>query len=95
MNFDKIKEFPVVIYNNLEEYNKVLSKARVRIFYKGHNRNGTYITDEYLNDLKDKSLDSMLKIVLNSKLEYVREKSMMVSELSLELLEELENESKE
>jgi hypothetical protein len=51
MNFDKIKEFPVVIYNNLEEYNKVLSKARVRIFYKGHNRNGTYITDEFAEKL--------------------------------------------
>ncbi|MDX9801414.1 MAG: bis(5'-nucleosyl)-tetraphosphatase (symmetrical) YqeK [Spirochaetia bacterium] len=55
----------------------------------------SHITDEYLSNLKGKSLDSMLKIVLNSILEYVREQSMMVSEISLELLKELENERKE
>ncbi|MCP5513921.1 MAG: bis(5'-nucleosyl)-tetraphosphatase (symmetrical) YqeK [Spirochaetales bacterium] len=54
-----------------------------------------HITQEYLSSLKGKSLDSMLKIVLNSILEYIREESLMVSEISLELLKELENERKE
>ena len=44
-------EFPVIIYGNLEKYNDVLSKARCRIFYKYGNRNGTYITDEFAEQL--------------------------------------------
>ena len=44
-------EFPVSIYGNLERVNDVLSKARVRIFYKYGNRNGTYITDEFAEEL--------------------------------------------
>lgn len=49
---DKIcKEFPVTIYGNLEQYNKTISKARCRIFYKGANRNGTYITDDFAEKL--------------------------------------------
>lgn len=47
----KIKEFSVQIYGDLEKYNKVLSKARCRIFYKYGNRNGTYITDEFAKEL--------------------------------------------
>lgn len=46
-----ILEFPVTIYGNLEPYNDVLSKARCRIFYKYGNRNGTFITDEFANEL--------------------------------------------
>lgn len=44
-------EFPVSIYGKLERVNDVLSKARVRIFYKYENRNGTYITDEFAEEL--------------------------------------------
>lgn len=44
-------EFPVSIYGKLERVNDVLSKARVRIFYKYGNRNGTYITDEFADEL--------------------------------------------
>ena len=44
-------EFPVSIYGNLERVNDVLSRARVRIFYKYGNRNGTYITDEFAEEL--------------------------------------------
>ena len=44
-------EFPVTVYGQLEKYNDVLSKARVRIFYKYENRNGTYITDEFAEHL--------------------------------------------
>lgn len=44
-------EFPVSVYGKLEKVNDVLSKARVRIFYKYGNRNGTYITDEFAEEL--------------------------------------------
>lgn len=44
-------EFPVTVYGNLEKYNEVLSKARCRTFYKYENRNGTYITDEFAEEL--------------------------------------------
>ncbi len=45
------KEFPVSVYGNLTSYNNVLSKARCRIFYKGANRNGTYISDDFADKL--------------------------------------------
>ena len=48
---DIIKEFSVSVYGNLEQYNNVLSKARLRTFYKYFNRNGTYITDEFAQKL--------------------------------------------
>ena len=47
----KITNFPVNIYGNLEKYNETISKGRCRIFYKGANRNGTYITDEFAEKL--------------------------------------------
>ena len=42
--------FDVSIYG-LEELSPVLSQARVRLFYKGLNRNYTYITDEFAEKL--------------------------------------------
>lgn len=48
---NKIKEFPVVIYGNVESFTDVLSKGRCRIFYKGENRNGTYISEEFATKL--------------------------------------------
>jgi len=51
MNFDLIKEFPVTVFGNLTPINNTISQARVRIFYKGLNRNGTYITDEFAETL--------------------------------------------
>ena len=44
-------EFPITIYGNFEKVNDTTSKARVRIFYKHGNRNGTYITDEFAEEL--------------------------------------------
>ena len=38
--------FDVAVYGNMTKYNETLSKARVRIFYKGLNRNNTYITEK-------------------------------------------------
>lgn len=46
-----ILEFPVSIYGNMEPVTDVLSRARCRIFYKGANRNGTFITDEFAKEL--------------------------------------------
>lgn len=44
--------FVATIYGNLTPLNNsALSKARVRIFYKGLNRNGSFITDEIADQL--------------------------------------------
>lgn len=43
--------FDVKVYGELEPYNQVLSKARCRIFYKGENRNGSFITDDFAEKL--------------------------------------------
>lgn len=45
------REFAVSLYGDTTKYNDVLSKVRCRIFYKGLNRNGTYITDEFAAQL--------------------------------------------
>jgi len=42
-----ILEFPISIYGEAKPVNDILTKIRCRIFYKGPNRNGTYITDEF------------------------------------------------
>lgn len=42
-----VSNFAVSIYGKLEKYNDVISKARVRIFYTKHNRNNTYISEEF------------------------------------------------
>ena len=52
MNKDKVcYEFSVQIYGDIVPFNRVASKARVRIFYRGKNRNGTYITDQFAERL--------------------------------------------
>jgi len=45
------REFPISIYGNVEPVNDTLSRARCRIFYKGGNRNGTFITDDFAREL--------------------------------------------
>lgn len=50
MNKD-ILEFPISIYGNAEKINDILTKYRCRIFYKGGNRNGTYINDDFAQEL--------------------------------------------
>lgn len=50
--FEEINnEFSISIYGNLEKYSDTISKGRCRIFYKGLNRNGTYITSEFAEKL--------------------------------------------
>lgn len=44
-------EFPVSIYGKIEKFSDTISRARVRIFYKGLNRNATYITEEFAEKL--------------------------------------------
>lgn len=50
-NIPSIFSFPTTVFGQMEKYNDVISKARVRIFYKGLNRNNTYITDEFAEKL--------------------------------------------
>lgn len=50
MNKD-ILEFPISIYGEAEQVNDILTKLRCRIFYKEGNRNGTYITDSFAEEL--------------------------------------------
>lgn len=39
--------FTVSVFGKLEPYSQTISRARVRIFYTGANRNSTYITEEF------------------------------------------------
>lgn len=43
--------FDVSLYGTLEQYDDSKSKCRVRIFYKGLNRNRTYISEDFANQL--------------------------------------------
>jgi hypothetical protein len=43
--------FEVSIDQVHEKVTPTISKAKCRIFYKGKNRNGTYITDEFATKL--------------------------------------------
>ena len=51
MDNEVIRDFPVTVYGALEKYSDVMSKGRCRIFYKGANRNGTFISDEFAEKL--------------------------------------------
>lgn len=48
---DEMRFLDVTLYGNAEEITPTLSKCRVRIFYKGLNRNRTYISDDFANQL--------------------------------------------
>lgn len=48
---DNLTTFSLSIYGDITSYNEVLSKARCRIFYTGANRNGTFITEEFAEEL--------------------------------------------
>ena len=45
------RELEVTLYGNLEQYSDSISKCRVRIFYKGLNRNRTFISESFANQL--------------------------------------------
>ena len=46
-----LKSFSVTIYGEPKKYNEVLSMGRCRIFYKGANRNASFITDQFAEKL--------------------------------------------
>ena len=48
---DVCLNFDVTTYGNVETVTDTISKCRVRIFYKGMNRNRTYISDDFANQL--------------------------------------------
>lgn len=51
-NYTKVPlEFEVSLYGALEQFDDSKSKCRVRIFYKGLNRNRTYISEDFANQL--------------------------------------------
>lgn len=52
IQFDDVcLQLDVTIYGRIEKITETLSKCRVRIFYKGMNRNRTYISDDFANQL--------------------------------------------
>ena len=51
MNDTISMNFPITVYGNLENFTDVMSLGRCRIFYKYGNRNGTYITDAFAEEL--------------------------------------------
>ena len=51
MNDSINMNFPITVYGNLEKFTDVMSLGRCRIFYKYGNRNGSYITDEFAEEL--------------------------------------------
>lgn len=48
---DSLRKLDVTLYGNLESISDTLSKCRVRIFYKGLNRNRTFISESFANQL--------------------------------------------
>ena len=44
-------EFPITVYSELKPLSPTLSLSRCRIFYRGLNRNGSFITDEFAEKL--------------------------------------------
>ena len=50
-NFSIPTTLDVTIYGNMEQLTPVLSKSRVRIFYKGMNRNHTFISEDFAEQL--------------------------------------------
>ena len=51
MNNSINMNFPITVYGNLEKFTDTMSIGRCRIFYKYGNRNSTYITDEFAEEL--------------------------------------------
>ena len=51
MDMNNLRRLDVTLYGKLEQLTDTLSKCRVRIFYKGFNRNRTFISDSFANQL--------------------------------------------
>lgn len=48
---DSMRKLDVTLYGNVEPLSDTLSKCRVRIFYRGLNRNRTFISEDFANQL--------------------------------------------
>lgn len=48
---DVPSQLDVTLYGNIEQVNDTISKCRCRIFYKGMNRNRTFISEDFANQL--------------------------------------------
>ena len=46
-----VTNFQITVYGKMEKFSDTISRGRCRVFYKGRNRNGTYITDEFAEKL--------------------------------------------
>ena len=46
-----VTNFPITVYGKKEKFSDTISRGRCRVFYKGRNRNGTFITDEFAEKL--------------------------------------------
>ena len=46
-----VTNFPITVYGLKEKFSDTISRGRCRVFYKGRNRNGTYITPEFAEKL--------------------------------------------
>ena len=51
MSNTAITNFPISVYGKMEKFSDTISRGRCRVFYKGRNRNGTYITPEFAEKL--------------------------------------------
>lgn len=51
MSKPSITNFPISVYGRMEKFSDTISRGRCRVFYKGRNRNGTYITPEFAEKL--------------------------------------------
>lgn len=47
----QITNFPITVYGIKEKFNDTITRGRCRVFHTGHNRNGTYITDDFAKKL--------------------------------------------
>jgi hypothetical protein len=56
-----ITNFPVTVYGKMERFSDTITRGRCRVFYKGHNRNGTYISDAFAQKLIDSAIYAPIK----------------------------------
>lgn len=47
----QITNFPITVYGEKKKFSDTMTRGRCRVFHKGHNRNGTYITDDFAKKL--------------------------------------------
>lgn len=62
---DNMRKIDVTLYGNIETLSETLSKCRLRIFYKGLNRNRTFISDDFAQQLIDSLPYAPIKGIFN------------------------------